>query len=78
MATGDLVLFCRELSNERVLIALNLGSEPVAVAFPDEGWSGRILVSSFADRENEEVRAGVDLRGNEGLLALINPTKTNH
>ena len=78
MANGDLLLFCRELSNERVLIALNLGSEPVAVAFPEEGWSGRILVSSFADRENEEVRAGVDLRGNEGLLALINPTKTNH
>jgi alpha-glucosidase len=78
MANGDLLLFCRELSNELVLIALNLGSEPVAVAFPEEGWSGRILVSSFADRENEEVRAGVDLRGNEGLLALINPTKTNH
>jgi alpha-glucosidase len=58
----------------RVLIALNMGSEPIAVSFPEGRWFGRILVSSFADRENEEVRAGVDLRGNEGLLALIDPT----
>jgi len=77
-ANGDLLLFCRELSNERVLIALNLGSEPVAVSFPEERWSGRILVSSFSDRENEEVRAGGDLRGNEGLVALINPTTAKH
>jgi alpha-glucosidase len=68
MASGDLLLFCRELRDERLLIALNMGPEPIAVSFPDESMSGRILVSSFADREGEEVRASVDLSGNEGLL----------
>jgi alpha-glucosidase len=54
-----------------VLIALNMGPEPIAVAFPDERLSGCVLLSSFADREGEEVRARVDLRGNEGLLVKV-------
>ena len=35
-ASGDLLLFCRELREERLLIALNMGPEPIAVSFPDE------------------------------------------
>jgi alpha-glucosidase len=71
MASGELLLFCRELRAERVLIALNMGSEPIAVSFPDKRSSGRVLLSSFADREGEEVRASFDLRGNEGLLLKV-------
>jgi alpha-glucosidase len=71
MASGDLLLFCRELRDERVLIALNMGPEPIAVSFPDERLSGRVLLSSFADRDGEEVRASIDLRGNEGLLVIV-------
>jgi alpha-glucosidase len=71
IASGDLLLFCRELRDERVLIALNMGSEPTAAPFPDERLSGRILLSSFADREGEEVRASIRLRGNEGLLVKV-------
>jgi alpha-glucosidase len=69
-ASGDLLLFCRELREERLLIALNMGPEPIAV-FPDERLSGRVLLSSFLDREGEEVLASIDLRGNEGLLAKV-------
>lgn len=68
MANGDLLLFFRELRDERVLVALNMGPEPTAVSFPDDKLSGRVLLSSFADREGEEVTASIDLRGNEGLL----------
>jgi alpha-glucosidase len=71
IASGDLLLFCRELRDGRVLIALNMGPEPTAVSFPDERLSGRVLLSSFADREGEEVRASIDLRGNEGLLVKV-------
>ena len=71
MASGDLLLFCRELRDERVLIALNMGPEPIAVSFSDEKLFGRVLLSSFADREEEEVRASIDLRGNEGLLVMV-------
>ncbi|MEY9816650.1 alpha-glucosidase [Bradyrhizobium japonicum] len=71
-ARGDLLLFGRELREERILIALNLGPEPIAVSFADELLCGQVLLSSFADRDGEEVRAGIDLRGNEGLLMTVN------
>ena len=70
-ASGDLLLYIRELGQERVLIALNMGPEPIAVSFPYEGFSGRVLLSSFLDREGEQVRSSIDLRGNEGLLAKV-------
>ena len=73
-ASGDLLLFCRERGDERLLIALNMGSQAISVSFPDEG-SGRILLSSFADREMEEVRASIDLRSSEGLLVLVDSMK---
>jgi alpha-glucosidase len=75
MASGDLLLFCRELRDERVLIGLNMGPEPIEVSFPDESLSGCVLLSSFADREGEEVRASIDLRGNEGLLVKVDSEK---
>jgi alpha-glucosidase len=70
-AGGDLLLFLRELRDERILIALNMGSEPIAVIFAEEKFSGRVLVSAFADRDGEEVRASIDLRGNEGLIVSL-------
>jgi len=71
MASGDLLLFCRELRKERILIALNKGPQPLAVSFAEERLSGRVLLSSFADREGEEVRTTIDLRGNEGVLVKV-------
>jgi alpha-glucosidase len=67
-ANGDLLLFFRELRDDRVLIALNLGAEPIAVSFTIERLFGIVLLSSFADRDGEEVRGTIDLRGNEGLI----------
>jgi len=72
-ASGDLLLFCRELRDERVLTALNLGAAPTSFSVPDETSPGRVLISSFADREGEEVRARIDLRANEGLLVIWLP-----
>jgi alpha-glucosidase len=70
-ATGDLLLFCRELGRERVVVALNMGSQPMAVSLPHKITSGHILLSSFLDREGREVRNTIDLRGNEGLLVRV-------
>jgi alpha-glucosidase len=72
-AQGDLLLFCRELGEERVLIALNMGPEPISVSFADKRFLGHVVLSSFVDREGEEVRCGIDLRGNEGLLVKLSP-----
>jgi alpha-glucosidase len=49
------------------LIGLNLGADPTAVDFGSPKIRGRILVSSFADRDGETVVGSVDLRGGEAL-----------
>lgn len=73
VARGNLLLFCRELRDERMLIALNVGPEPVSGPSLGYELSGHVLLSSFADREGEKVRGNIDLRGNEGLLVMVNP-----
>jgi alpha-glucosidase len=67
LARAELLLFVRQHGAERVLIALNLGADPTAVDFGSPKIRGRILVSSFADRDGETVVGSVDLRGGEGL-----------
>jgi alpha-glucosidase len=74
-AQGDLLLFCRELGEERFLIALNMGPESIAVSSANNRILGRVVLSSFVDREGEEVRCGIDLRGNEGLLIKLSPAQ---
>lgn len=71
VASGDLLLFLRELRDNRLLVALNFGSEPIAVLFDEERLSGCVLVSSFADRDGQEVTGSIDLRGNEGLVLKV-------
>src|SRR5947209_4312588 len=66
-ATGDLLLYVRAHANERLLVALNLGNEPLRASIGDKS-SGTVLLSSGADRENEKVHAAIDLRPYEGLV----------
>jgi alpha-glucosidase len=71
MATGNLLLFARDTKAERILVALNLGSDPVSMSFPSEMLSGHILVSSLGDRDRERVRKTIDLRDNEGIVVEL-------
>jgi len=68
VASGDLLLYVRQLENDRILVALNLGDEPAALDFPAEAISGRVLLSSHCDRENELVSNSLALRPNEGVV----------
>ena len=77
MASGDLLLFCRELRDERILIALNMGPKPIAASFPDKKVLGRVLLSSFSDRQGEEVESSIELRGNEGEVVKVHPRIIN-
>ena len=65
---GELLLFIRQHERERILVALNLGSEAAAVDFGAERCHGRVLLSTLGDREGEPVAGRIDLRGNEGLV----------
>jgi alpha-glucosidase len=69
-ADGDILLFLRERHDAKLLVALNLGNEPVSARLPCAG-SGRILLSSFLDRRGEAVFHNLDLRPDEGILVEI-------
>jgi alpha-glucosidase len=49
-AQGDLLLYRRESDGTAVVVALNLGAEPVSMASDALGLGGEILLSTFLDR----------------------------
>jgi alpha-glucosidase len=67
-ADGDLLLYRRQSEGNAVVIALNLGAEPVSIASDAIGLGGEILLSTFLDRQGEEIHGALDLRGNEGVI----------
>jgi len=74
LASGDLLIYMREFEDDRILVTLNLGVEPTTVALPAGSQAGKLLASTFGDRDDEPVRETIDIRGNEGAaIALSNP-----
>jgi alpha-glucosidase len=71
VAEGDTLLFVRELDRAQILVALNLGGEAATVTFPSGSITGRLLLSSFADRADQPVRDGIELRPHEGIVIEI-------
>ena len=67
-AEGELLLYKRQDDEGSLLIALNLGSEPVSVRSDSIGLSGEILLSTLMDRNGEAVGETLELRGNEGVI----------
>ena len=67
-AEGDLLLYRRESDGRAVVVALNLGADPVSVASDALRLGGEILLSTFLDRQGEKIRGSLDLRGNEGVI----------
>jgi alpha-glucosidase len=70
-AQGDLLIYRRQGDAEAVVIALNMGAEPVSIASETFRLGGEILLSTFLDRQGEKIQGVLDLRGNEG--AIIGP-----
>jgi alpha-glucosidase len=72
-ATGDLLLFIRGDNEDRILVALNFGGEPISMSFPSGSPSGRLLISSAGGRHNEQVIGSIDLRPHEGAVIELAP-----
>jgi alpha-glucosidase len=72
-AEGELLLYKRQDDEGSLLIALNLGDEPVSVRSDSIGLGGEILLSTMMDREGEAVGETLELRGNEGVI--LGPAK---
>jgi alpha-glucosidase len=62
-AADNLLAYAREKDGRRFLIALNLGSLPRTLA-----TAGRVVLSTFLDREDEAVGETLYLRGDEGVI----------
>jgi alpha-glucosidase len=67
-AQGDLLLYRRGSDRESIVVALNLGAEPVSLQSDTPGFDGKILLSTQLDRHGEQLRGKLDLRGNEGVI----------
>jgi alpha-glucosidase len=67
-ATGDLLLYRRQNDEASIVVALNLGAEPISIASNAIGLGGEILLSTGLDRQGEKIAGELDLRGNEGLV----------
>ena len=72
-AKGELLLFVRHHEEDRLMVALNLGGEPVAVDLPTGHLDGRVLLSTLMDRTEEKLAGHVDLRPHEGLVIALHP-----
>jgi alpha-glucosidase len=71
---GDLLVYKREAGGQSMLIALNLGAEPMSIASEAPGLHGEILLSTHLDRKGEAVSGSLDLRGDEGVIVRLPPT----
>jgi alpha-glucosidase len=67
-AQGDLLLYRRQGEGGAVVIALNLGADPLSIASDAIGLDGEILLTTFLDRHGEKIEHSLDLRGNEGVI----------
>jgi alpha-glucosidase len=67
-AQGDLLLYRRQSEGKTITVALNLGVEPVSITSNVAELGGKILLSTFMDRQAETIQGKLDLRGNEGVI----------
>jgi oligo-1,6-glucosidase/alpha-glucosidase len=63
-SNGNLLAFMRHTAGSRVLVALNLGAEPVPL--PGEALGGKRLLSTLSGEAG-----GATLRGNEGVILRL-------
>jgi alpha-glucosidase len=71
-AEGDLLLYRRQSKGRSVVIALNLGAEPISLESDAAELSGEILLSTFLDRQGKKIHGTLDLRGDEGVIIGAN------
>jgi alpha-glucosidase len=76
-AEGELLLYKRQDDEGSLLIALNLGGEPVTVGSDTIGLGGEVLLSTTMDRQGEAIGERLELRGNEGLIVRSQHTPSS-
>ncbi len=73
----DCFVFERELNNNRFLIALNFSAIAIGLQLP-EFPGGKILLSTYLDKNEALISNDLKLRENEGVIIKIENTLHNH
>lgn len=71
VSDGDLLLYVRVCGPERILIALNLGSEPARVSVGSAECTGKVLVSTSGEHDGETTGSSIRLDANEGFVVEL-------
>ena len=75
--TGEgIFAYLREEEN-RVLVALNFGSEPLQIDLSAAAETGELLCSTFMDRSGKVELLRLDLRAHEGIMILLDPESSS-
>ncbi|HEY8507430.1 MAG TPA: alpha-amylase family glycosyl hydrolase [Steroidobacteraceae bacterium] len=69
--SGDLLAYLRCHNGKRMLVALNLGSEPLALALTQIDARGRVILSTYLDRVEEDLSSEFSLRADEGIVVAL-------
>ena len=69
--SGDLLAYLRRDGGERMLVLLNLGTEPVTFAMKDSDLRGQLLISSYPGCDDQRVEDLVELRGHEAVVIRL-------
>jgi hypothetical protein len=67
-AADDLMAYVRKMDDRRLLVVLNFSAQARRFNIDDMQARAALLLSTDLDREREELREQVLLRGNEGVI----------
>ena len=67
-AVGDSLAYLRESADDRVLVALNFGANPMTVDLPAIVSGKKVLISTLGGRKDEPVQGQLTLRGHEATV----------
>jgi len=69
--TGHLLAYVREEQPERFFVALNFGEDPYELSLETLAGTGRIMLSTYLDRDDDDPVQSVGLRANEGVVVRL-------
>jgi alpha-glucosidase len=71
IASGDVLAYVRAYAGQRLLVMLNLGSQPQQLELSSAPLQGWIALSTHLDRAGERVGGAISLRADEGAIILV-------
>lgn len=69
-ASGDLLAYVRDFTDQRFLVALNLGGDVQTLPLNKIG-TGTVVLSTGLDRDGEVARDQLEVRGDEGVIVRL-------